>query len=804
MIVVLLSIAWLAGGALAAAGYSDEWWLIALAFVIGSVALVLRGAHGQALLLGMALLAGLSSLSRYEASRSGPLPDVGEGTVRAVGSVVSEPETRSETQSFRVRVADVLESDAGTDQGLVGEHLRVVRPIYPEFRHGDVVELVGEITPLGDIESEGFRTYLESQGVVASMEYPDVVVTGHRDRGGVSDAMAGLRRELGKALERSMPEPEAALAKGMLLGQRDGIPADVEQEFNDAGISHLIVISGANVMLVAGFVVGMSRSAVGRRHAIVVAMLVVVAYAIFVGGSPPVLRAAVMAIVVLSGVLFGRGDFSRGVASPLHSHGLNALLLAGVAMTLLDPQVVKDVSFQLSFAATLGIVLFAGRFEERIDLLLRRLPEAPARFLSGQLAMTTAASIAVIPIIAIYFGRLSLVSIPANLLAAPLFVMALGGSALTAAAGAVDAGLGAQVGEFGHVPMFLLVTLADVAASLPLASIAVTGRGIRDAVAMYGLVTIVLGWLLRRRPRDPDEVTLKRVRVGWAAVAAIAVAGAAVVVWWGALSQDSDRLRVTVLDVGQGDAILIETPDGNTILVDGGPSGSVLMQALGEALPAPEREIDLVVLTHGQDDHVAGLVEVLRRYDVAQVMEGPLPGETGAYREWVRAVEAEDALRHVAMAGKRIELGDDAYIEVLAPDRRLDDGDLNNNSVVLRLVYGEVSFLLTGDIGTLGEKALLDSGFDVRSTVLKVAHHGSEGSTGEEFLDAVAPAVAVVSSGTGNPFGHPDPGLRRRLGEVPLFRTDLNGSVRFESDGRSVWVVPEDGTFSGGLTAAVR
>ena len=156
----------------------------------------------------------------------------------------------------------------------------------------------------------------------------------------------------------------------------------------------------------------------------------------------------------------------------------------------------------------------------------------------------------------------------------------------------------------------------------------------------------------------------------------------------------------------------------------------------------------------------------------------------------VRAVEAEDALRHVAMAGKRIELGDGAYIEVLAPDRRLDGGDLNNNSVVLRLVYGEVSFLLTGDIGTLGEMALLDSGFDLRSTVLKVAHHGSEGSTGEEFLDAVVPAVAVVSSGAGNPFGHPAPGLRRRLGEVPLFRTDLNGSVRFESDGRSVWVVP--------------
>jgi len=804
VILVLLSIAWLAGSAFAAAGYSGAWWVVALACCAGCAALIARGRHGQAWLLGIALLVGLISLSIYEASRPGPLPIAAEGSAHVLAVVVSEPETRGEPQSFRVRIETVLESEMAETEALEGEHLRVVRPAYPRFRSGDEIELAGEITPLNSIESPGFRTYLERQGVVASMEYPEVTVTGYRGRAGITEAINDLRSELAQALERSMPEPEAALAKGMLLGQRDGIPDDVEEEFNDAGISHLIVISGANVMLVAGFVVGALRSLAGRRQAIVLAMLVVGAYALFVGGSPPVLRAASMAVVVLGGVLFGRGDFSRGVASPLHSHGLNALLLAGVVMTLLDPLVVVDVSFQLSFAATLGIVLFAGRFEEQFEHLLGRLPEAAARFLSGQLAMTTSASIAVIPIIAVYFGRLSLVSIPANLVAAPLFVLALAGSALTAIAGMVDSELGRAAGEFGHLPMFLLVTLAEFASSLPLASIAVMGHGIPDVLTMYGLFAIILVWLLRRRPRDPEEVTVRRVRVGWAGVAATTVAGAAVVVWWGAFSQDSDRLQVTVLNVGQGDAILIETPDGHNILVDGGPSGSTLMQALGEALPAAERHIDLVVLTHAQDDHVAGLVELLRRYDVAQVIEGPLQGVTGAYGEWAKAVKAEGALRHVAKAGQHVELGDGARIEVLAPDRRLDGGDLNNNSVVLRLVYGDVSFLLTGDLAGTGEKALLDSGFDLETTVLKVAHHGSHGSTTKDFLSAVAPAVAVVSSGAGNPFGHPDASLRLRLGDVPLFRTDLNGSVRFESDGRSVWVMPERGTFDGGVAAAVR
>jgi competence protein ComEC len=323
------------------------------------------------------------------------------------------------------------------------------------------------------------------------------------------------------------------------------------------------------------------------------------------------------------------------------------------------------------------------------------------------------------------------------------------------------------------------------------------------AVVTYALVALGLVQLLRRRPRDVEAVAARRWHIRWAGVAALVVGGFAVSVWWATLAPESDRLRVTVLDVGQGDAILIETPQGHSVLVDGGPNGAALMQALGEALPSSERRIDLVVLTHGQDDHVAGLVEVLGRYEVAHVLEGRLGGETGAYRAWADAVAGEGAVRHTATPGQRIELGD-AALEVLAPDGIVGDGDLNENSVVVRLVYGDVSFLLTGDLAGDGEAALIDSGFDLRATVLKVGHHGSNTSTTEAFLDAVVPAVAVVSSGEGNPFGHPAPAMRLRLGEVPLFRTDLNGNVRFETDGRDLWVVPQRGTFGTGVPAVLR
>jgi competence protein ComEC len=306
-----------------------------------------------------------------------------------------------------------------------------------------------------------------------------------------------------------------------------------------------------------------------------------------------------------------------------------------------------------------------------------------------------------------------------------------------------------------------------------------------------GLFYVGLGgaaWLLLHgHPR----VELPRpLRLSLTLQASFVLALLAAVVW-GDLAASDSKLRVTFLDVGQGDAILIETPDGRCILVDGGPSGPALAQALGAALPPDVRRLDLVVLTHAQDDHVTGLVEVLQRFEVGMALAGPLPGTTATYEAWQQQLERRSIPVHVAVAGEQAILGDDLRLEVLGPPATgsLDSDDpLNDNSVVLRLVYGKVSFLLTGDIAVAGEQALLASGADLGATVLKLAHHGSDGSSTPAFLAAVQPQVAVISSGAGNNFGHPSPTTLLRLAGIPHLRTDLNGSVRFATDGRRLSV----------------
>ncbi|MGB6837626.1 MAG: MBL fold metallo-hydrolase, partial [Dehalococcoidia bacterium] len=264
--------------------------------------------------------------------------------------------------------------------------------------------------------------------------------------------------------------------------------------------------------------------------------------------------------------------------------------------------------------------------------------------------------------------------------------------------------------------------------------------------------------------------------------------------WWAVLSHPHGRLTVSIMDVGQGDAIFVHTPQGHQILIDGGPSAQAAMEALGRELPFWDRSLDLIVLTHPQEDHLVGLVRVLERYDVAQVMASPIEADSSAYDEWRRLIEEKDIPYLEATAGAWVDLGDSATLHVLGPPQGgLHDtqDDLNNNSLVLKLSWGRLSFLLTGDIESEAEDALLDSRHDLRAAVLKVPHHGSAHSSSKPFLEAVRPALTVISVGEDNTFGHPSPTTLARLTDTLLYRTDQHGRLRLSTDGQRLWVSPD-------------
>lgn len=242
-------------------------------------------------------------------------------------------------------------------------------------------------------------------------------------------------------------------------------------------------------------------------------------------------------------------------------------------------------------------------------------------------------------------------------------------------------------------------------------------------------------------------------------------------------------LRVYFLDVGQGDAIFIVAPNGNQVLIDGGPDGKVI-QELGKVMPFHDRTIDLVVLTHPDADHINGLIEVLERFDVGRVLENHVKKETSAYNRWDEL--KREAQVTEAIFGQEVVLDDGIFLWILYPiGDSVEQSQVNNNSIIAKLIYGETSLLLTGDTEAKIERELITRGADIDSDLLKIPHHGSKTSTTEEFLDAVTPEVAFIQVGADNRYGHPHPTVLERLENrgIKYYRTDTYGMIELMLDG---------------------
>lgn len=251
----------------------------------------------------------------------------------------------------------------------------------------------------------------------------------------------------------------------------------------------------------------------------------------------------------------------------------------------------------------------------------------------------------------------------------------------------------------------------------------------------------------------------------------------------------SQPLEVVFFDVGQGDSIFIETPKGYQILIDGGPS-SVVLEKLGNEMPFWDRTIDLVVLTHPEHDHIAGLIEVLKRYEVDYILWTGILRDTGEHEEWERLIKEKDIKVKIAEIGQRI-ITPKVFFEVLHPFESLEGKEVknpNNSSIVFRLVFGNNSFLFTGDLYKSIEKEIVNRGLEIEVDVLKVGHHGSKTSSAEEFLEKANPEVAVISSGKDNTYGHPHQEVLETLNKygITVLRTDTEGDIKIISNGKNI------------------
>jgi competence protein ComEC len=570
-------------------------------------------------------------------------------------------------------------------------------------------------------------------------------------------ALAGsVRGELRRRLVAFVPAgPEAAVVRAMVLGDRTGLDAETQESFRIAGTYHVLALSGAQIALVAAllqWLLGFVWVPPAWR-ALLLAM-VLAAYAVLVGADVPIVRAALMAVVVLVGRTLD-----------LDSDAANLLGLAALILLVARPGDWADVGFQLSFAATLGLVLLTPP-------VVALFPSWPMR-LELALSTSVAAQLALLPLLALHFHRLAPSALLLNLLAVPLSTGVLLAGTAVLLASVVSASVAGLCGWIAFAAARALLVSGTIVDGLPF----LDARLPTPPLACALLHVAAVGALAGGRAR----LACAGLALAWGGFAVACLVG----------PRGDGSLSLTVLDVGQGDALVVRSPHGRVLLVDAGGSFDGRLD-IGERVLGPFlwgqgiRRIDVLVLTHAHPDHVGGVPFLLKAFSVGEVWEGPRPADDRAY------VALDGALRR-ALPGRRVLARgasfhwDGVTIDVLGPRPRGRPSVVrNDDSLVLRLGFGGRSLLLTGDVEAPGE-ALLETG---RVEILKVAHHGSRTSSTGAFLARARPRVAVVSAGQRNPFGHPHPDVVRRLVGVgaALFRTDRDGAVTVATDGHHLRV----------------
>jgi competence protein ComEC len=731
-------------------GHALPWLIFLVSSLLGLfLVFFLRRRRGLflAALAMMALGLGGLRVKAFSPPGEGVAPFLGQ-EVELVGTVVDDPQPTDGLVMVRVRAEKV---DGEEVRGEVGALL----PPPVELGYGDRLILKGRL--------EG------EQSPVLFWPRVELLEKGK----GFLAWLHRLRLGLSGALTRALPEPQASLSQGILLGLRGGIPGDLRDAFSRTGTAHILAISGLNVGILAGILLSLFAWALGRERPtyLVLAFLGIWLYIFLSGLMPSAVRAGVMGSLFLVAEGLGRQRW-----------GLVALAFAAALMAGLSPSLLGEISFQLSFLAMAGLLVLAPPFQA-----LGRRTALPQPLVDGA-AYSLGAILATWPLVARYFGIVSLVGLPATLLALPSLAGIIVSSALVAGLGLLFSPLGYALGWAAWLFTSYLLTVVKLFYRVPMAYFQVEFTSTLVWAYYLGLVLLLSGVMMRRRLVALGSRLWEWVPSFWERLPRrgllLGLFCLSVLVWSAVLSLPDQKLRVSFIDVGQGSAILIQKGTVQ-VLVDGGPSPGKLNQALGQALPFWDREIEAVILTHPHSDHLTGLLEVLKRYKVDTVLDPELEPAPALYQEWCRLVEEKGVPLLQARAGQELRLGE-VRLEVLNPQEDFLE-DLDNSSVVLRLEEGRVSFLLTADIFQAGELELMFRGAPLESSVLQVAHHGSAGSTSTSFLASVSPSAAVISAEE----GYPDQGVVARLEALVgenLYFTSRQGTIVFTTDGQRLWV----------------
>ncbi len=677
------------------------------------------------------------------------------GTVVVEALVIKPPVMHNQTLNLVVQVQTLRWTGGKAADAVSGKILLQTTPDQP-YAYGDVLHLTGELLTPPDAGSFSYQGWLLRQGVASMLQNARIVRQSVNQGNPFLALLFRLRANASQVLQRIFPAPESDLLAGILLGDDSGLSSTLDEAFRVTGTSHIIAISGFNIAILAGiFVNGFSRW-FGRKWGAWIAIVVIVAYTILVGGSAAVVRAAIMGALGIWGGLSGR-----------RQNGVNSLGLAALLMCLFDPHTPWDVGFQLSFMATLGLVLYAQPVEAAFTRwAAKKMGDSVAKMLASPVAdyvlFTLIAQVITLPVMAYHFGSISALALLANPLILPPqpLVMILGGLALLG--GLISLPLGKVMAAFALPLTRYTIRTVSWLGGLPLGTLTLKF----DLWLVLLFYALLFGFTLL-----PDKKQwLRRL-----ASPATALVAAALVLWVAlglALTAPDGKLHLTILPARGNAAILLQTPQGRAMLINGNAEASTLYEGLGQFISPFARQLDVLAVTSTHRDDISSLGGVLTRYDVASVLWLGNPEQNQTTRTLYQSLAVQRVDVVPLENGTWLDLGDGAQLQVLQMDAA---------GACFWLTWQQWQVLLP--IGSLAALPVLPSAPDV----VLLTGIGVDPAVLDAIKSWQPQALVWVLNPQEVPLAGDLPQAEALAG-YPVLRTDLHGWVRFTSDGETIWV----------------
>ncbi|MGF7185468.1 competence protein ComEC [Desulfitispora alkaliphila] len=690
--------------------------------------------------------------------------------VTATGVVAGKVEVYSNRIAFPLDLEGLKAGEAvvsGAEKTAVSLYSENPEQLGESIKYGYQLMLQGTLRQPSEASNPNafdYRHYLLTRGIFSQLLVGEDSYTVLNE--GKGNPVVFYAHEFNRSttdlIDSFLPTTQGAVMKAMVFGDKGGLTEEQSQLFMQTGLMHLFAVSGLHVGFVLAFGLGLGRiMRLGKWQQFLLSLVLIWFYACATGFSVSVTRAALMSTVGLYVYTIQR---NKGVFS--------ALALALLVVTISNPLLITDPGFQLSFTATWGILYLTPL----LNYILRFLP-------SWRIALTVplAAQISLIPLLVYHFNLLSPVTILANVFVAPIVGLVVIAGLISLPLSFISNVAVEIIFTASGGALFYLWLLLEEIATLPGSTFYFPVPQLYWIVLYYLALIYLREWYAGNLNFYLIRIFKWRLETGGKAIAFTLL----VLLIVTPAQPAQNYLQVTVLDVGQGDAIHVRTPEGKNMLVDGGGVRGSSFD-VGERVLIPYlrsegvNKIDLLVNTHGHYDHTAGLIAVLESFEVKEALISPVPASTETYERFLDLLLEAQVPTTMAVRGQKIYLDSEIDIEVIHPGENpsYSNAELNNSSVVLRIVYGEQAVLLTGDIEleAMGEIARLP--MDIGSNIYKVSHHGSRTGLEESFLDAIDTQVGIISTGP-NPFGHPHPELINELEQrdIKVYRTDQEGAI---------------------------